>query len=90
VPFDFITMLAPSTRVDCGCSTTKAREEGARYADYHPSFQQMAFLDQETGEYDERRLNHSDGEAERFYRELKQRGVSVRGGDGGHRIFTLV
>jgi hypothetical protein len=38
----------------------------------------------------DRRLNHSDGEAERFYRELKQRGVSVRGGDGGHRIFTLV
>jgi transposase len=48
--------------------------------DYHPSFQQIAFLDQETGEYDERRLNHSDGEAERFYRELKQRRVSVRVG----------
>jgi len=25
-------------------------------------------------------LNHSDGEAERFYRELKQRGISVRVG----------
>jgi hypothetical protein len=37
-------------------------------------------LDQKTGEYDERRLNHSDGEAEKFYRELKQRGVSVRVG----------
>jgi transposase len=48
--------------------------------DYHPSFQQIAFLNQETGECDERRLNHSDGEAERFYRELKQRGVSVRVG----------
>jgi len=48
--------------------------------DYHPSFQQIAFMDQETGEYDERRLNHSDGEAERFYRELKQRRVSVRVG----------
>ena len=48
--------------------------------DYHPSFQQIAFLDQETGECGERRLNHSDGEAERFYRELKQRGVSVRVG----------
>jgi transposase len=48
--------------------------------DYHPSFQQIAFLDQETGEYDERSLNHSDGEAEKFYRELKQRGVSVRVG----------
>jgi transposase len=48
--------------------------------DYHPSFQQIAFLDQETGECGERQLNHSDGEAERFYRELKQRGVSVRVG----------
>src|SRR5256712_7433836 len=48
--------------------------------DYHPSFQQIAFLDQETGECGERRLNHSDGEAERFYRELKERGVSVRVG----------
>ena len=26
--------------------------------DYHPSFQQMAFLDQETGECGERQLNH--------------------------------
>ena len=48
--------------------------------DYHPSFQQIAFFDQETGECDERRLNHSDGEAEKFYRDLKQRGVSVRVG----------
>ena len=35
---------------------------------------------EETGEYDERELNHSDGEAERFYRDLKQRGVLVRVG----------
>src|SRR5258706_1966241 len=48
--------------------------------DYHPSFQQMACLDQETGECDERRLNHSDGEAEKYFRDLKQRGVSVRVG----------
>ena len=37
--------------------------------DYHPSFQQIAFLVEETGDCSERRLNHSDGEAERFYRE---------------------
>jgi transposase len=49
-------------------------------ADYHPSFQQIAFCDQDTGEYGERRLNHSGGEAERFYRDLKQRGVSVHVG----------
>src|SRR6267142_330905 len=48
--------------------------------DYHPSFQQIAFLDQETGECGEQRLDHSDGEAERFYRELKQRGIRVRVG----------
>jgi transposase len=48
--------------------------------DYHPSFQQIAFLTQETGEYGERQLNHSDGEAERFYRDLHQRGISVRVG----------
>ena len=34
--------------------------------DYHPSFQQIAFLIEETGEYEERQLNHTDGEAERF------------------------
>ena len=48
--------------------------------DYHPSFQQIAFLVEETGEYSERRLNHSDGEAEKFYRDLKLRGVCVRVG----------
>jgi transposase len=48
--------------------------------DYHPSFQQVAFLSQDTGEWGELRLNHSDGEAERFYRDLKQRGISVRVG----------
>ena len=30
--------------------------------DYHPSVQQIAFTDTETGECGERRLNHSDGE----------------------------
>ena len=48
--------------------------------DYHPSFQQIAFLVEETGEFGERQLNHSDGEAERFYRDLKQRGNRVRVG----------
>ena len=48
--------------------------------DYHPSFQQIAFMDQKTGEYGERQLNHSDGEAEKFYRELQHRGVHARVG----------
>ena len=48
--------------------------------DYHPSVQQIAFVNAETGESGERRLLHKDGEAERFYRDLKLRGVSVRVG----------
>jgi transposase len=48
--------------------------------DYHPSDQYIAFVDTETGECGERRLNHGEGEAEKFYRELAQRGVSVRAG----------
>src|SRR4030088_294144 len=48
--------------------------------DYHPSFQTIALLIEETVECDERDLNHSDGAAERFYRDLKQRGISVRVG----------
>lgn len=38
--------------------------------DYHPSFQQIAMLDTETGELIERRLYHADGEAQRFYESL--------------------
>ncbi|HEY1257197.1 MAG TPA: IS110 family transposase [Terracidiphilus sp.] len=37
--------------------------------DFHPRFQQIAFLDQDTGEYGERRLNHPQ-EAVEFYRRL--------------------
>jgi hypothetical protein len=48
--------------------------------DYHPSFQTIAFLMEETGECGEQELNHSDGEAEKFYRDLNQRGVNVRVG----------
>src|SRR5215469_953670 len=48
--------------------------------DYHPSVQQIAWVDTETGETRERRLKHSDGEAERFYRELKEKGFRVRVG----------
>ena len=49
-------------------------------ADYHPSDQYIAFADTETGESGERRLNHRDGEAEKFDREPKRRVVSVRVG----------
>jgi transposase len=48
--------------------------------DYHPSDQYLALVDTETGEYEERQLNHSEGEAEKFYRELAAPGVRVRVG----------
>ena len=48
--------------------------------DYHPSFQTIAFLMEETGECGEQELNHSDGQAEKFYRDLQQRGIRVRVG----------
>ncbi len=48
--------------------------------DYHPSFQQIAFADQGTGEYEERQLNHSEGEAEKFYRDVKLKAANVRVG----------
>jgi transposase len=38
--------------------------------DFHPSFQQIGICDLETGEIQERKLSHADGQAERFYREL--------------------
>jgi transposase len=48
--------------------------------DYHPSVQQIAFVDTETGDYGDRRLPHIEGEAEKFYRDLKLSGASVRVG----------
>jgi len=47
--------------------------------DYHPGFQQVAFVDTETGELQERRLQHRE-EAEKFYRELATQGMKVRVG----------
>jgi transposase len=47
--------------------------------DYHPGFQQIAFVDTETGELQETRLQHRE-QAEKFYRELAAQGVQVRVG----------
>jgi len=44
--------------------------------DFHPRFQQIAYLDQETGEFGERRLSHPE-EAEQFYRSLRGRQVRI-------------
>src|SRR5215469_859435 len=48
-------------------------------ADYHPSFQQIAFVDTETGEFQEQRLAHREG-AEKFYRDLAASSGKLRVG----------
>jgi transposase len=48
-------------------------------ADYHPSFQQIAFVDTETGDCGEQHLAHPE-EAEKFYRDLATQGKKVRVG----------
>ena len=47
--------------------------------DYHPSFQQIALIDLETGEVQERRLKHRE-EADEFYRALAKTADTVRVG----------
>jgi transposase len=51
--------------------------------DYHPGFQQIAFVDTETGEFGEQRLTHRK-EAEEFYNTLKERKVRVGMEASGH------
>ena len=48
-------------------------------ADYHPGFQQVAYVDTDTGELQERRLEHRE-DAEKFYRDLAAQEVKVRVG----------
>src|SRR6202158_5485862 len=48
-------------------------------ADYHPGFQQVAYVDTDTGELQERRLGHRE-DAEKFYRDLAAQEVKVRVG----------
>jgi hypothetical protein len=44
--------------------------------DFHPSFQQIGCVDQETGEYGERRLNHRDEAVRRLW-DWKRRATIV-------------
>jgi transposase len=57
--------------------------------DYHPGFQQIAYVDTETGELQERRLQHRE-EAEKFYRELAAPGQEGGSGNGSQWACTLV
>ena len=47
--------------------------------DFHPEFQQIASVDTDTGEFQEKRLGHRE-DAERFYRRLATAGQKVRVG----------
>jgi transposase len=47
--------------------------------DYHPGFQQIAFVNTETGELGEQRLGHRE-KAEQFYGDLKGQGLKLRVG----------
>ena len=47
--------------------------------DFHPEFQQIAWVDTDTGEFQEQRLQHGEP-AERFYRALAAAGQQVRVG----------
>jgi hypothetical protein len=38
--------------------------------DFHPSWQQITWLDSETGETGEQKLLHGNGEAQQFYQQL--------------------
>jgi transposase len=45
--------------------------------DYHPSYQQIAMMDTESGELVERKLGHEKGEAQKFYEALRGQAVRV-------------
>jgi len=51
--------------------------------DFHPEFQQIASVDTDTGEFQEKRLAHPD-EAEKFYRGLASKKVRVGMEASGH------
>jgi len=48
-------------------------------ADFHPAYQEIASVNTDTGEYQEKRLTHPK-EAEEFYRSLASEGRAVRVG----------
>jgi len=56
--------------------------------DYHPGFQQIAFVDTDTGELQERRVEHPEV-AEKFYRDRGAGNESARG-DGSQWACALV
>jgi transposase len=58
--------------------------------DFHPSYQQIAILDTETEEVEEKKLMHASGEAEKFYRELQGPALIGMEATGNARWFELL
>ena len=58
--------------------------------DFHPSYQQVAILDTETGEVQEQKLIHASGEAEKFYRELETPALVGMEATGNSRWVELM
>jgi transposase len=59
--------------------------------DFHPSWQQIAALDTETGEMTEHKLVNGNGEAERFYRGLLPPSlIGMEACGNSHRLIELL
>jgi len=56
--------------------------------DFHPSWQQVAVFDNETGEINEHKLVNGNGEAERFYRQLPRPVLVGVEASGNSQWFT--
>jgi len=50
---------------------TRARRGGIIGCDFHTRYQQIAMMDEASGELTEHRLDHESGEAEAYYRDLQ-------------------
>ena len=59
--------------------------------DFHPSWQQVAIFESETGELEERKLSHADGQAEQFYRSLGEAAlIGIEACGNSHWFIDLV
>jgi transposase len=56
--------------------------------DYHPSWQQICWLETSTGESGEQKLEHASGEAERFYGQLSEPALIGMESTGNYQWFA--
>ena len=58
--------------------------------DFHTRYQQIAMMDEATGELIERRLDHESGEAQAFYREFAGAGARGHRSDGSDSLVRAL